>query len=143
MRFFSIPFPVIDETPFLEGGDTDDKVKCEKVFFWDIVQKPRPVSLDAKNIVKSLSFQASLSSGNRKKSEGLRSGEYGGYPICTTSFFAKNCLTILAVSPVAEWLVHRTSTPQVRGSNPRLSSVDSACHPLSGSRNEYQACLGT
>ncbi|GFX18011.1 hypothetical protein TNCV_1576901 [Trichonephila clavipes] len=35
-------------------------------------------------------------------------------------------------SPVAEWLVHRASTPQVRDSNPGLSKVDSAFHPFSG-----------
>ncbi|GFU93303.1 hypothetical protein TNCV_1860341 [Trichonephila clavipes] len=33
--------------------------------------------------------------------------------------------------------------PQVRGSNPRLSKVDSTFQPFSGSINEYQACLGT
>ncbi|GFU91643.1 hypothetical protein TNCV_2544051 [Trichonephila clavipes] len=33
-------------------------------------------------------------------------------------------------SPVAEWLVHRASTPQVRGSNPGMGKVDSAFHPF-------------
>ncbi|GFW60771.1 transposable element Tcb2 transposase [Trichonephila clavipes] len=36
-------------------------------------------------------------------------------------------------SPVAGWLVHHASTPQVRGSNPELGKIDSAFHPFSGS----------
>ncbi|GFX25704.1 hypothetical protein TNCV_1205811 [Trichonephila clavipes] len=35
---------------------------------------------------------------------------------------------------MAELLVHRTSTPQVRGSNPGLGKVDSAFNPFGGSR---------
>ncbi|GFX00743.1 hypothetical protein TNCV_4577101 [Trichonephila clavipes] len=44
---------------------------------------------------------------------------------------------------MSEWLVHRASTPQVRGSNPGLGKVDSAFHPYSGSIFEYQAFVGT
>ncbi|GFU32043.1 hypothetical protein TNCV_186921 [Trichonephila clavipes] len=42
-------------------------------------------------------FKVNLSRGNRKKSGGLRFGENGGCSICTTHFFVRNCLTILAV----------------------------------------------
>ncbi|GFT49273.1 hypothetical protein TNCV_4582731 [Trichonephila clavipes] len=42
-------------------------------------------------------------------------------------------------SPVAEWLVHRASTPRFLGSNPGLGKVDSPCHPFRWSTNKYQA----
>ncbi|GFY05960.1 hypothetical protein TNCV_3862651 [Trichonephila clavipes] len=42
----------------------------QEVFFWNGVQKPRHVSLDVRNIVKSFPFKASLSSRNKKKSGG-------------------------------------------------------------------------
>ncbi|GFU88992.1 hypothetical protein TNCV_2894401 [Trichonephila clavipes] len=44
---------------------------------------------------------------------------------------------------LAEWLVHRASTPQVRGSNPGLGKVDSAFHPFGGSIKEYLTPLQT
>ncbi|GFU12473.1 hypothetical protein TNCV_4244351 [Trichonephila clavipes] len=41
-------------------------------------------------------------------------------------------------------VVHRASTPQVRGSINGMGKVDSAFHPCYiGSINEYQACLGS
>ncbi|GFS74968.1 hypothetical protein TNCV_1396351 [Trichonephila clavipes] len=46
-------------------------------------------------------------------------------------------------SPVAEWLVHRDSSPQVRGLNPELIKVDSTFPPFKESIKENQACLGT
>ncbi|GFX58982.1 putative transposable element [Trichonephila clavipes] len=70
----------------------------QDVFFWDGVQKPCHVSLSVRNIVQS------LNRGNRKKSGGLRSGEYGGCSICTPSLFVKNGLTILAVDEAHFWL---------------------------------------
>ncbi|GFX00046.1 uncharacterized protein TNCV_3080421 [Trichonephila clavipes] len=48
----------------------------QEVFFWNGVQKSRPISLDFRNTAKYLfSFKESLSRGNRKQSEGVRSGE--------------------------------------------------------------------
>ncbi|GFV87306.1 hypothetical protein TNCV_4032781 [Trichonephila clavipes] len=40
-------------------------------------------------------------------------------------------------------VAYRDSTSLNRGSILGLGKVDSACHPFSGSINEYQACLGT
>ncbi|GFX44874.1 hypothetical protein TNCV_3429231 [Trichonephila clavipes] len=39
-------------------------------------------------------------------------------------------------SPMAEWFVHRSTTPQVRGSSPEMGKVDLAFHPFRGPINE-------
>ncbi|GFV66849.1 hypothetical protein TNCV_4258241 [Trichonephila clavipes] len=59
----------------------------QEVFFWDGVQKPlvkfRWLSEISSNIFP---FKASLSRGNRKKSDGLISDENGESSLCTTPF---------------------------------------------------------
>ncbi|GFT21539.1 hypothetical protein TNCV_2307621 [Trichonephila clavipes] len=58
-----------------------------EVFFGDEIQKPRHVSLISEISSNLFSFNKNLSSENRKKSRGLRSGEDGGCSICISSFF--------------------------------------------------------
>ena len=70
-------------------------------------------------------FKASLSRGNRKKSGGLRSDEYGRWSICTKPFFARNCLTILAVKPINVPASDRQSSDVAQGDNTFFSSLNS------------------
>ncbi|GFT22594.1 uncharacterized protein NPIL_139811 [Nephila pilipes] len=63
------------------------------------------------SVTYALSSEASLSRGDRKKSGGLRSGEYGGCSICATSFFCQELFEDIACVSIVVNKIKKTHEP--------------------------------